>query len=139
MKITSSLLVGLLGLSLVGCADMAQNKINKTMTAEDYKTPKNYKTILPAEIKSSLKDPYSSQITLYSGPKFTSFRPGFLADYYGYGVCYSVNAKNSYGGYVGEKLFMFLMDGDKIVWYDNQSMDVSIKNSNISRFCNNLK
>lgn len=139
MKFTNLLLVGLLGLSLVGCADMAQNQKNKTMTAEDYKKPTNFQNILPAKIKSNLKDPYSAQINLYSGPKFTSFRPGFFADYYGYGVCYSVNAKNSYGGYVGERLFMFLMDGDKILWRENQTGEVAISNSTIARFCNNLK
>lgn len=139
MKIINLLLVGLLGLSLIGCADMAQNQKNKTMTAEDYKKPTNFQNILPTEIKSNLKDPYSAQINLHSGPKFTSYRPGFFADYYGYGVCYSVNAKNSYGGYVGERLFMFIMDGDKILWRENQTGEVAISNSTIARFCNNLK
>jgi hypothetical protein len=127
-----------MSLIMVGCADMAQIKREEGKTQKDYTIPTRHNELIPMIIKSSLKDPYSAKIELYSGPKFTSFRPGFFADYSGYGVCYTVNAKNSYGAYAGSRMYLFIMDGDKIVLTEVQDNTNPIGASQIINKCKSL-
>ncbi|MEW5687193.1 MAG: hypothetical protein AB1942_19945 [Pseudomonadota bacterium] len=75
-----------------------------------------------------LKDPYSAMIRQSSVPWLGSFRTGFGSPTPSWAVCYAVNAKNSYGAYVGERFYLFLLtengavvrvvpSGDKISQY----------------------
>ena len=137
-KLLKSVSLLILPLTMFGCADMAQIKREEGKTQKDYVVPTRHNELIPKIIKFSLKDPYSAQIELYSGPKFTSFRPGFFADYSGYGVCYTVNAKNSYGAYVGTRMYLFIMDGDKIVLTKAQNNDNLIGDAQIRNKCNSL-
>jgi hypothetical protein len=55
--------------------------------------PKDYRAKIDSRFASILKDPDSRKI-IYEDPKFGSL------------VCGLVNAKNSYGGYTGNKIFI---------------------------------
>lgn len=79
--------------------------------------PENYQEIVKAYVSQQLKDPESA--------RFTDFKPLAkdlkLVDIknrvaiLGYSTCVNVNAKNSYGGYVGEKRYWLLIRDGKII------------------------
>ena len=69
-------------------------------TAEDGKRPANYRKVADARIASILKDPDSRKVRFGAMP-------------YGGLVCGTVNAKNSYGGYVGDQPFYAVFDRSK--------------------------
>lgn len=118
---------GVLATTLIalGCASPVIDRNN-------YKTPSEwFLTIrIPDGIKNRLKDPDSAKIRLLAGPKFIH---GPTVNMSGYGLCYGVNAKNSFGGYTGEKLFYFVTNGDTISYFIN-SEESSYIPQNACRF-----
>lgn len=74
--------------------------------------PTNYQETVKGYFQQTLKDPYSAQYkfgTPYKGYLREAPINGGQPSVYGYIVDCSVNAKNSYGGYVGDKFYrMFL-------------------------------
>lgn len=55
-----------------------------------------------AHLRSSLKDPGSAQVENLRGPSRVTMKGSMLGPpQYGWGICANVNAKNSFGGYVG--------------------------------------
>lgn len=75
--------------------------------------PDNYKEIIQAHWQPILKDPYSAQYR-YSGPPFKCYMrdapvSGGEPKYFGYCVIYAMNAKNSYGAYIGEQTYRFFI------------------------------
>lgn len=110
------LLAGLVGLSvsvMVGCVSrptypVTPMKQERPMDKIDFskadygKYPENYKAIIENAAKDILKDPDSAKFSDWFEPKkevmFENSEPLF-----GYSVCFSLNAKNSYGGYTGKK------------------------------------
>lgn len=89
-------------------------------TPRDYGLyPESYQDIVESYLDSVLKDPSSKKIQWLNSPKpiTYSLKP-FLSDAVvisGYGVCTFVNAKNSYGGYTGAKLVLFLIRDGSVV------------------------
>ncbi len=86
---------------------------------------------------SRLKDPFSAQYNFLSGPEqqWSSF---FGSIKFGYGVCVTINAKNSYGGYTGQKLHYFLIHNSNIVQHFYQSGrgdDIDIKGIAAEKRC----
>lgn len=65
--------------------------------------------LIRAELHSYLKDPESAQLRLTRGPVLTRVDAGEGA-YSGWLVCADVNAKNSYGGYIGFERYLFVID-----------------------------
>lgn len=77
--------------------------------------PTDYQKTIRSYFQTRLKDPSSAQIRFANTPtkgwqKWS--REGLEV---GYGVCVEVNAKNSYGGYTGSKLYYFLINRDQII------------------------
>lgn len=77
--------------------------------------------IFTASIKSKLKDPASAQIRFLKKTnnkswlfKWTLGKPGYKK-LFGYSLCLAVNAKNSYGGYVGEVRYVALVKDGKFL------------------------
>jgi hypothetical protein len=60
--------------------------------------PKNYAEQIDKAFVQRLKDPASRQISYVGKP-------------YGSAVCGTVNAKNSFGGYTGQQVFLAYFDG----------------------------
>ena len=80
--------------------------------------PSSYESIVRGYYASTLKDPDSAIFKTFSQPK--QYWLGNRANpvgLYGYLVCATVNAKNSYGGYVGYKTDGFLIRNNLIVRY----------------------
>lgn len=77
-------------------------------------TPKDVSAQFKKYLEPLLKDPYSAQWSEATPPKkeyiFTETNSGYtfyphITPEYGYSACITVNAKNSYGGYTGNKTY----------------------------------
>lgn len=81
--------------------------------------PENYQGIVERYLDLVLKDPSSKKIQWLNAPRSITYslKP-FLSEAVtisGYGVCTFVNAKNSYGGYTGAQLVLFLIRDGSVV------------------------
>ncbi|MCD1609850.1 MULTISPECIES: hypothetical protein [Stutzerimonas] len=110
------LLAGVFGV-LAGCA---APPTQQEIAAADYGMPIEQ---AEAEEKAkevfsrTLKDPYSAQYAfgkIYKGYSLTAPLQGRKASY-GYMLDVMVNAKNSYGGYVGAKPYRFMFRNGRLV------------------------
>lgn len=79
--------------------------------------PADYKSIISSNLRSILKDPDSAKISRISKPrKEHKIVNQFTKKVnYGYSSCVFLNAKNSYGGYVGEKPYWFFIRNGRVL------------------------
>ena len=91
------------------------------LSRADYgKLPDNYQEIIKDSMSARLKDPYSARYD-FNEPFKGWCKSGFTT-YYGWLVPFTLNAKNSYGGYVvEEKLFVLDSDGNVIKVVDDMN------------------
>jgi hypothetical protein len=95
----------------------------------DYgKYPTDYEAIVKSWFDTKLKDPDSAKYKSISKPRkehaiVNQFRKEAV---YGYSVCATVNAKNSYGGYTGYTTQWFLIRDGSIVRTQDASMRIYI-------------
>lgn len=111
------MILGAMIILLNGCATIPTQK---EISIADYGTPISQKD---AEIKAlnflkqNLKDPDSAKI------EWKEIKKGWMREaiiyghklLFGYILEANVNAKNSYGGYIGYKLFTFVFFNDSII------------------------
>lgn len=71
--------------------------------------PTNYRQIIQDALPSVLKDPMSAQVQELRGPRWGHFRAIGAKSVDAWMVCYSINAKNSYGAYAGATTYMFMV------------------------------
>lgn len=95
----------LLVLALAGCSTTPPvNSSGVRATELDAgPPPTNAEAVIRPYLRSLLKDPGSAQIENVKGPAFLTVKSSLLSgsEAYGWGVCFVVNAKNSFGAYVG--------------------------------------
>jgi hypothetical protein len=80
--------------------------------------PINYSASITNFVGSTLKDPDSAEYRNFSVPKKGGYQCGLIGgfkQYRGWKVFVEVNAKNSYGGYIGYQSYIFLFQGENIV------------------------
>lgn len=83
-------------------------------TADVGSKPSNYKKIVEDAIKDQLKDPESARFSDMTTPrKEVMVEQGNFV--YGYSLCVNVNAKNSYGGYVGKTLYWVFLRNNQVL------------------------
>lgn len=86
--------------------------------------PENYQEIIVNYFSMRLKDPSSAQYSFLKGPEKQWY--GF-GNVYGYGACFTINAKNSYGGYTGQQLhFVMIRDGRVVKEQDEKGLAIQI-------------
>ena len=93
-----------------GCAaTVSQQEI----AGADYgQYPADYEQTIKNAMSGLLKDPYSA-VYRFGMPMKGYARDGIIAggkSHFGYIIPVGVNAKNSYGGYTGEKMYYFLIN-----------------------------
>lgn len=80
--------------------------------------PKNYEAAIRAHFDQVLKDPESVRFRFNSPPRRAYVNAGLIyggdVQWLGYMMDIEVNAKNSYGGYVGFKPYMVFFDGESV-------------------------
>jgi hypothetical protein len=121
--------------ALTGCAGAVNALSDKVTTTvvEDRDvgtTPAGYEAAIKEYFKRTLKDPYSAKYEEITPPilgfftESTVTKPATLINtdvrvtvrkIYGWMVTADVNAKNSYGGYVGVKQYKFFFRGDTLI------------------------
>jgi hypothetical protein len=78
--------------------------------------PKNYKNIVKNYMQGVLKDPESARYKVLSSPQKFYMVAGTIEELvYCYTTAFSINAKNSYGGYTGEKIYFFQIRNGEII------------------------
>lgn len=99
-----------LPLSLLACAAPSYEE----MANADYGAyPNGYEQIIRSYLGKTLKDPDSLKLNVVRAP--TTGWNGFGGRKFGYIVCAEVNAKNSYGGYVGSRLSYFMIKNGVVI------------------------
>lgn len=94
--------------------------------------PSNYEKIIKTYLDKTLKDPDSVKYEFTSTPWATWFVNQYFIDY-GWGVCANLNAKNSYGGYTGYKINLFIIKYSEVVY--NYIENENISSSEINEMC----
>ena len=97
-----------------GCATPSQEQISSL----DYGSPpQNYETTIKKYFDGVLFDPFSAHYEFESPQQFW-VKDALLVGgrlYAGYFVRVGVNAKNRLGGYVGQKMYGFLIKDERII------------------------
>lgn len=84
------------------------------MATADYGSyPSQYKAVVEGYLHGRLKDPDSLRIQYLNAPQ-RGFQ-GLGGATYGYVVCATVNAKNSFGGYTGPRPAYFMIRNEAVV------------------------
>lgn len=104
------------------------------------KMPENWKEQADSALDAQLKDPYSAVRKVTRGPRLDTFKIG-PHPRWGWGVCYSVNAKNSYGAYTGEQLHLLVVTPLGPAFYIDptdflSAYAVAVAREQIERECN---
>lgn len=99
-------------LIIVNCAPSV--KVVKNKDFGEY--PENYKEVIKLYYSVRLKDPESARYEWPEEP-FKGFyiEGGFKNPIYGYICPVGINAKNSFGGYTGMKMRIFIMKGNELL------------------------
>jgi len=91
--------------------------------------PSAFKSSVDGTIAGVLKDPDSRKVRFLQSapsPMWISVHKGLgqVERYFGYGMLVGVNAKNSYGGYVGESLWLFHVEsrGGQLRYWDDDAI-----------------
>lgn len=94
----------------------AQAKAEVPSSDADYGSyPTNYKDLVKKHFNETLRDPDSAKYSEWSEPKKTYYMETKLSKpQYSYSVDVVMNAKNAYGGYVGNRLYIFFIKNGKI-------------------------
>lgn len=79
--------------------------------------PNNYEEIVRAYHRTYLRDPNTAQYSGFSAPTQLWIGDRFSGAKYGYGVCVTYNARNSYGGYVGVRTDAALIRNGVVIDY----------------------
>lgn len=87
-------------------------------TADVGAKPKEYKSLVESAIREDLKDPDSAKFYDFTAPRKEVMveKSNFV---YGYSTCVYVNAKNSYGGYVGKQLYWAFIRNNQVLRIKN--------------------
>ena len=106
----------ILGFIMNGCAETEKAVPTQSFTMADYgakPSVQSYKAEIRAKIQAKLKDPYSAKFK-FDNPRKALYAPKVLSvSIPGWAIPCTVNAKNSYGGYTGQKFWIALIINSK--------------------------
>lgn len=103
---------------LAGCAYPPTRTDGRPLTQQNAGPRPDRNAVIVAYLNDVLKDPESARISNISGPTFINVESELLVrGTYGWGICFMVNAKNSFGGYTGARMFT-------LIWRDGQVVRV---------------
>jgi len=77
-----------------------------------------YKELGEKAVRGMLRDPDSAKFDWPNGYKQSGFTPFLSKRKLGYTTCGYVNARNSFGGYVGRTVFALVIDNDAVVYVE---------------------
>lgn len=102
--------------TMAGCALMIKYPTQQQIETADYGAyPENYQSIATTYISNYLLDPESAKYSGWSLPQ-KSWYADLNQAYFGYKVCFYINAKNRMGGYNGKKLTLLLIRDGVVIY-----------------------
>ncbi|OQW62748.1 MAG: hypothetical protein BVN29_18495 [Nitrospira sp. ST-bin5] len=96
------LLVALLILSLGGCASGGRPTAEQLANNSFSECPSNHQEVVQQRLSANLIDPYSARFRFSTPEKYVH------GGQYGHMFTVGLNAKNRFGGYVGEQVHQFM-------------------------------
>ena len=123
-------------LFISGCASYS----NEELVSLDYgEYPTEYQSIVQGYFNKTLKDPMSAVIQYRAMPSKVWQNGSVISTKnHGWGVCVSVNAKNSFGAYTGFRLYGFLIRDGRIVQIHGEMQNNTFDNALAQAFCKQL-
>lgn len=120
---------------IFGCA--AAPPTSEQIATADYGSyPTNYENAIKSAFEKILKDPYSAHYSNWRGPSKAWRIPAMSRfTYFGYRICVDVNAKNSFGGYVGNRMYYFLLKNGQIIDFDGGYEFGTIGADQVNKLC----
>lgn len=115
----SALLAICFSAALAGCVQAPTQAEIERIDYGPY--PTEYEATISAYLRNILKDPESARIEYVFGPSQQWRKTGPIAGNRltaGYLVCAFINAKNSYGAYVGRRLYWFMLHGGSVIEHE---------------------
>jgi len=100
---------------LVGCAGLPTQE--EIASADHGSYPNNYEDIVKSYYARVLKDPYSVKYESISTPQRYWVGNRIEGATFGYLVCVTLNAKNSYGAYVGYETDGLIIKNGLVIKY----------------------
>lgn len=102
---------------LIGCATIPPPTPEQISNADYGNYPYNYQEVIKDFMDDLLIDPGSAVYSNWRGPSKGWVGNGFQGYVFGYRVCVFVNAKNRMGGYVGKRLYHFVINKGRVIQY----------------------
>jgi len=119
LKLVKKTTIVILTILYVGCAAKKSLPSQSDIAYANYGSPKSIQEF-EANVRQGLKDPYSAQISC-SQPKkgWFEIKAQSFPNQYGYVSVCRVNAKNSFGAYIGEQSHIYCFEGDAFLPIDD--------------------
>jgi len=101
-------------ISVSGCVSAPSRQ---QLAEADYGTyPENWQSIVQEYMSRRLKDPASATYAFRAMPSKMWAGGGLSGPIqFGWGFCTAINAKNSFGGYTGERNYFFLIKNSSVL------------------------
>jgi hypothetical protein len=124
-----------IALPILGCSTPPPSP-QELAAAEYGPYPAQYQAKIATYLQTTLKDPESARISTPFAPKKTF--AGLNKPVYGWGTCMGVNAKNSFGGYTGTKIYFFLFRDGEISVVERAEDANSFATEYVNNLCKRL-
>lgn len=86
--------------------------------------PVDTREVVQGFLRSTLRDPMSAIVEDVVGPGFVNARSSIIRPaFYGWVTCFSVNAKNAYGGYTGFERHVLVERDGRVLFHQKQDND----------------
>ena len=107
-------------LLLVGCASAPAPTPQEIADPARYgEPPVNYQKTITAYMPKVVIDPDSAQYSNWRGPVKAYAYDRYRDEYkFGHKVCVDVNAKTKKGGYGGWRPYLFILNGDTVIYHE---------------------
>lgn len=101
--------------------------------------PDSAEAVVRAFLRSKLKDPSSAQVEVLAGPRQLTVKGSvFGPSAYGWGICYELNAKNSFGAYTGYRKQALIWRDGRVVREFGTTTEGMLDAASAVAACNNL-
>ena len=106
---------------ILGCG--LKRPSQEDLKSADYGTyPFKYEEIVKSHMSKRLFDPYSA-VYEFQGLPTQGWQNYFGKIYYGFRGFVYINAKNRMGGYVGSKLFVYLIKNGQVIFMEHSDQE----------------
>jgi hypothetical protein len=135
------IVIGFALVLLTACATEPQTRPDgRSFTQADAGPRPDRNRVIVDYLNEVLKDPESARVSNIAGPVFITIPSEFLrSGTYGWGICFWVNAKNSFGGYTGSRPFALIWRGGMVQRVYGDSRDNIFDRLRAENLCQTIR